>query len=118
MDLQLVQEIELLYSRICHALGDPKRLRILYALSRHPCYVSELALELEMPQPTVSRHLKVLRERNLVKTTRKGAAVHYELTDMRVIDALDLLRDVLRDRSVEQARLAEFSALDAELDNE
>ena len=38
-----------------------------------------LTQELEVPQPTVSRHLKVLREGGLVKATRQGASVQYEL---------------------------------------
>jgi len=116
MEAQLVREIELLYSQICHALGDPKRLMILYALGRQPRYVSELAAELNLPQPTVSRHLKILRDRALVKTSRDGASVYYALADERVIQALDLLRAMLRDRMAEQARLAEFAALEAELD--
>jgi DNA-binding transcriptional ArsR family regulator len=117
MELQLVQEIEMLYSQACHALGDPKRLMILYALSSKPRFVGELASELEMPQPTVSRHLKVLRESGMVQTTRNGIAISYALSDDRVIQALDLLRAVLRDRLHKQARLAEFSALDASLDS-
>lgn len=116
MDQQLVQELELLYERVCQALGDTKRLMILYALAKQPRYVSELAEELDIPQPTVSRHLKVLRERDLVSTTREGAAVYYSLNDERIIQALDLMRAILRDRLVEQARLAEFTALDADLD--
>ncbi len=118
MDAQLIQEIEMLYSQACHALGDPKRLMILYSLSRQPRYVSELAAELDLPQPTVSRHLKVLRERGMVQTTRDGAAVYYSLADERVIQALDLLRAMLRDRLTKQAHLAEFTALDAKLDSE
>ena len=118
MDAQLAQEIDLLYNRICHALGDPKRLLILYALARQPRYVSELAEELNIPQPTVSRHLKVLRERCLVAASREGAAVYYALVDERVIQALDLLRAVVRDRLLEQARLAEFAALDTGFETE
>ena len=38
-----------------------------------------------MPQPTVSRHLKVLRERRLVTPERDGADVRYSLADDRVI---------------------------------
>jgi len=113
MDAQLVQEVELLYGQVCQALGDPKRLLILYALSAHPYYVSELADELDMPQPTISRHLKILRDRCLVRATRDGAAVYYSLVDKRVIDALDLLRAVLHARIRQQAHLAEFSALDS-----
>ncbi len=112
MDKQLVKEIELLHEQVCLALGDPTRLLILYALSKQPRYVSELAAELDIPQPTVSRHLKILRERALVETTRDGSAVYYALTDDRIIQSLDLLRGLLRDRVLKQAHLVEFHALD------
>lgn len=114
MDSQLFQEIEILHQRICQALGDPKRLMILYLLNQCPRNVGELALELATPQPTISHHLKILRERSLVKVRKAGTTVCYTLADERVIAALDLLRAVLRDSLVAQARLAEFSALDAE----
>src|SRR5690242_20308141 len=117
MELQLIQEIEMLYSQACHALGDPKRLMILYALSRQPRYVGELAAELDIPQPTVSRHLKVLREAGMVQTAREGTAISYSLSDERVIQALDLLRGILRDRMQKQAHLAEFSALNASFES-
>jgi DNA-binding transcriptional ArsR family regulator len=118
MDDQLSQELELLHSRVCHALGDPKRLRILYSLSQRPRYVSELAEELDLPQPTVSRHLKILRDRCMVTTYREGAAVYYTLKDTRVIEALNLLRAMLHDRLQEQAQLASFTALTNELESE
>jgi ArsR family transcriptional regulator len=50
---------------------------------------------LNVPQPTVSRHLGVLRERGLVHSERQGTAVYYTLADTRIIDALDLMRSVL-----------------------
>ena len=86
-------------------MADPKRIIILYALHEKPRYVSELADELEMPQPTVSRHLKILRDCSLVKTNREGAAVYYAINDERIIQALDLMRGMLRDRVMQQARL-------------
>ncbi len=113
MDQQIVKEVEMLHAQVCLALDDPKRLLILYALSQQSRYVSELAVELSCPQPTISRHLKVLRERGLVTTERDGAAVYYSLTDERIIQALDLMRAMLRDRMVQQADLAEFRALDS-----
>jgi DNA-binding transcriptional ArsR family regulator len=105
MDERLEQEVNLLHAHVCQALADPKRILILYALSESPKYVSELADKLDIPQPTVSRHLKVLRERSLVTTEREGAAVYYSLTDARVIEALDLLRAVLSDTLTQQAQL-------------
>lgn len=107
MDERLKQEIDLLHAHVCQALADPKRILILYALADAPRYVSELAESLGVPQPTISRHLKVLRERSLVTTERDGAAVYYSLTDRRVIEALDLLRAVLVNTLTQQAQLAQ-----------
>lgn len=105
MDIELIREIELLNQRVCKGLGDPKRVMILYALAQRPRYVSELAAELDTPQPTISRHLKVLRDCSLVTTHREANAVYYAVADDRIIQALDLMRAMLRDRIMENARL-------------
>ena len=60
-----------------------------------------------MPQPTVSRHLKMLREQRLVNNERDGVSVRYSLADGRVIDALDTMRAVLLGGLTQQAQLAE-----------
>jgi DNA-binding transcriptional ArsR family regulator len=107
MEERLKNEVNLLHAHVCQALADPKRILILYALADKPRYVSELAEYLDIPQPTVSRHLKVLRERSLVVTERDGAAVFYSLADNRVLEALDLLRAVLVNTLTEQAQLVQ-----------
>jgi ArsR family transcriptional regulator len=101
----LTQEITYLHANLCSALADPTRLLLLYALSDQPRNVTELTQELNVLQPSVSRHLRVLRDGGLVRTTRQGSSVLYELTDRRVIEALDLLRGVLRDRIQRSADL-------------
>jgi DNA-binding transcriptional ArsR family regulator len=103
----LEEEVNQLHAQICGGLADPKRILILYALSERPCHVSELAANLNMAQPVVSRHLKILRERGMVTATRVGPAVEYRLGDHRLVQALDLLRDVLRDQLSHGARLVE-----------
>ncbi len=107
MDERLTREVNLLHANICQALADPKRILILYALAERPMFVGELAETLDTPQSTVSRHLKVLRDRRLVTTEREGASVRYSLADTRVIDALDSLRAVLVGALSEQAQLAQ-----------
>jgi DNA-binding transcriptional ArsR family regulator len=97
MDERLEQEITQLHGGVCSALADPTRIRILYCLSEHSCNVTEMSEELGIPQSTASRHLKVLRERDLVETEREGTSVIYTLRDRRLIDALDLLRAVVRE---------------------
>jgi len=94
----LAQEINHLHADFCSAIADPIRLLLLYSLAEAPRNVTELTREVSLPQPTVSRHLKILRDRGLVIATRQGIMVEYELADHRVIEALDLLRAVLRDQ--------------------
>lgn len=102
----LEQEVNALHAEVCAALADPKRILLIYELSEGPKNVTDLSRTLEMPQPLVSRHLKVLRERGMVGATRIGASVEYRLADERLVQALDLLRGVLRDHLSHRAGLA------------
>jgi DNA-binding transcriptional ArsR family regulator len=101
----LQEEITRLHADICSALADPNRILMLYALAEKPHCVNDLASELGLSQPAASRHLKVLRERGLVHPVRQGSSVEYSLVDSRLIDALNILRAVLRDRIVYRAGL-------------
>jgi ArsR family transcriptional regulator len=101
----LNQEICMMEAELCSAFSDPTRILILYELDEHPHTVNELAANLNVNQPTISRHLKILRDRGLVKADRQGTTMLYCLTDHRLIEALDLLRAVMRDRLVQRANL-------------
>ena len=105
--VKLEKEIDLLHERICSALGDPKRILILYLLAEQALYVNEICETLGLPQSTVSRHLRVLRDRNLVVTEREGTSVRYSLADKRIIAALDLMRGILASQWEAQADLAQ-----------
>jgi ArsR family transcriptional regulator len=110
MDKKLLKEINHLHAEVCGGLSDPKRIAILYALSDGAKNVMELADILETPQPTISRHLKILRERGMVIAERKGAHILYTLGDKRIIKALDLLREVLADHLSKRSALADAIA--------
>jgi ArsR family transcriptional regulator len=103
--LSISQEIHQLHADICSALADPTRILILYLLSDSPCTVNDLASKLNVAQPTTSRHLKILRERGLVRANRQAQNVEYSLNDPRIIEALDILRSVLRDTLSYRANL-------------
>ncbi len=100
-----LQEISQLEADFCFALADPTRILILYSLNEAPRTVTDLTIELGIPQPTTSRHLKILRDRGLVAVSRQGVSITYRLTDTRLIEALDLLRGVMRDRITHRALL-------------
>ncbi|PWB49848.1 MAG: transcriptional regulator [Anaerolineales bacterium] len=104
---QLTQEVSRLHADLCSALADPNRILMIYALAEMPRVVNELSDELGLSQPATSRNLKVLRERGLVYTVRQGNTLEYHLADERLVEALNLLRTVLRDRLAYNATLME-----------
>ncbi|MDJ0755963.1 MAG: metalloregulator ArsR/SmtB family transcription factor [Ardenticatenaceae bacterium] len=106
------KELSLLHNYLCQALSETKRIQILYALYDQPQHVTALAKTLGFPQPTVSRHLRVLRQRSLVTTRRDGPAVIYSVGDERVIAVLEMMRSILHDHLAKQSDLlqSDFAA--------
>lgn len=68
-------------AEIYKAASEPIRLWILAMLAHGELCVCHLHGALEAPQPTVSRHLGILRQAGLVRARREGSWVHYSLTD-------------------------------------
>ena len=92
-------------ANLCSSFADPTRILILYVLNDGPRNVTDLAKELGLAQPTISRHLKMLRDHGLVKANRQGTTVNYQIADRRLIEALDILRTVLRDTINDRANI-------------
>ena len=66
-------------AKICRALGDPNRLQIVQMLSGGEMCACRLLDHLEITQPTLSHHMKILCECGLVDTRRDGKWSHYSL---------------------------------------
>jgi ArsR family transcriptional regulator len=107
VDQKLELEINLLHTRICHALADPTRILIMYYLAEKPYCVNDLVDALKLPQSTISRHLGILRERSLVKTVREGSSITYTLADHRIIEALDTMRAILATQLANSVEIAQ-----------
>ena len=75
------------------ALGDPLRLQVLDALTAGKRCVCELQETIEIAPNLLSYHLRVLREADLVTTTRRGRWIDYALA----ADASDLITEALPD---------------------
>src|SRR5687767_13487246 len=96
-------------------VAEPTRLRILNCLAAAPLFVSDLQAVLDLPQPTVSRHLQVLRRAELVRDTPIAQFVLYRLRRERGVTGrmlsaiLDAVRDDVemraeRDRAADRSR--------------
>lgn len=107
----LREEVLRLHAQVCSGLADPNRILIIYSLADGPHNVTEISNIVELPQTTVSRHLKILRDRGIVRFERDGQTINYSLTDRRYIQALDLLRGILAEQLVDQAALAKEATI-------
>jgi ArsR family transcriptional regulator len=73
------------------ALADPTRVAIVNRLTKvDSVCVCDLTAAFELSQPTISHHLRILRDAGLVQVERQGTWAYYTL----VADAIDGLRDV------------------------
>jgi DNA-binding transcriptional ArsR family regulator len=88
-------------------LAEPNRRTILEALRERPCTVNMLVEILGASQPSVSKHLRILREAGLVSVRRDGQRRWYEV-DAEPLADLDLwlepFRELWSDRLDELAR--------------
>ena len=86
---------------IFKALADEGRLRILRSIDQAELSVAELVQALEMPQSTVSRHLKPMREAGLVAFRRDGTSVFYNRGELfRDAAFAQILKERLKEISV------------------
>lgn len=92
------RELTQLHASVCKGLADPKRLLIINALRDGERAVSELADAAGISQANASQHLAVLREKGLVEDRRDGQWVFYRVTSQKIIQAMDLLREVMADQ--------------------
>lgn len=104
-----IQELHLLHDHLCRALSDPRRMQILYALHEQPQHVTVLAEALDIPQPTVSRHLAVLRQCALVTNERDGTTITYSIAHPEIITIIDQMRGLLRKTLDTQSQMLEVA---------
>ncbi|MCP2257210.1 ArsR family transcriptional regulator [Streptoalloteichus tenebrarius] len=86
-------------ARVFKALGDPVRVRLLSLIASHDggeVCVCELSGAFDLTGPTISHHLKVLREAGLVTGERRGTWVYYRA----IPEALAALAEALRPATV------------------
>ena len=69
------------FLNVMKALSDPNRIKILKMLQHKMMCVCELQAALQIAQPSVSKHLKILENADLVDSKKDGMWVNYHLTD-------------------------------------
>src|SRR3954447_720209 len=76
-------------------LGHPARVRLLQLLRAGEQSVGALQAALELDSSGTSQHLAALRRQGLVTSRREGTSVHYRIRDARILELLELAREIL-----------------------
>ena len=73
------------------ALAHPARLSIVVGLLENECNVAEIQRRLELPQSTVSQHLRTLRNAGIIKGRKEGTKTCYRVVDMLVREFVKMM---------------------------
>lgn len=96
-----------LHSDICKTLANAKRQMILGALRDEELSVSDIQQRTGIPQATLSQHLALLRTHGVVRTRREGSRIYYSITNPKIIQAFDLITEVMQDILGDQKETAD-----------
>jgi len=79
-------------SEALKALAHPARLKIVAGLLKNECNVAQIQKVLRLPQSTISQHLRVLKNADIIKGKKEGAKTCYRVIDVRVRKIVGIIR--------------------------
>jgi DNA-binding transcriptional ArsR family regulator len=82
---ELADEVVYDLAELFKTMGDPTRIKIIYALKERELCVCDLSELLNMSSSAISHQLRVLRNNKLVKYRKEGRSVYYSLDDDHVM---------------------------------
>ena len=91
---------------ISKTLANPIRLAILHMLKDGEKSVNELTELLGISQSNLSQHLALMRQIEIVKTRKQGTSIYYSVTNPKINEACDTVREILLDQLKKRQELA------------
>jgi ArsR family transcriptional regulator, virulence genes transcriptional regulator len=95
-----------LQAEISKTIAHPLRIAIIHCLKGGERTVSDLTQTLGASQSNISQHLAIMRQRQIVKTRKKGSTVYYRVANPKISQACDMVREVLLEQLNQQQELA------------
>jgi ArsR family transcriptional regulator len=87
------------HADFCRICANAKRLKILDLLADGQARtVSTIEAETGITQSTLSQHLKVMRDQGILEREKEGVRNYYSIGDPRVVEAVEIVQGVIRDR--------------------
>lgn len=94
LDLRLLER----QADICKALGNVKRLQIIYLLKEGEMTAGDIAMALDTTPANASQHLHAMKQAGILESQRQGSNIYYRVADPSVLDACSVVRTVLREQ--------------------
>ena len=94
-----------LHADACKTLGSAARLKIIDALGLGELAVTDIARAVGARKANVSQHLAVMRQKGIVEARRQGLHVYYRLASPKVLQACQLMREVLLEQIASRGEL-------------
>ena len=98
------------HAEMCKVLSHPKRLELINLLRDREMSVGELSNKLVLAMANLSQHLAMMRERRILVSRKEGNVVYYRIANPRLLEAFDLLREILFEQIRRDAALIEGRA--------
>ena len=86
-----------MHSELCKTLANDKRQMILGALRGDELSVGQLVDATGISQANLSQHLSIMRSHGVVNTRRDGTRVYYSISNPKLIQAFDLITEVMQE---------------------
>jgi ArsR family transcriptional regulator len=92
---------------LCGIFSSPRRLEIIDILRDRELTVSEILDSMSISKTNLSQHLTLMKDRGILKSRREGQHIYYSVSNRKVIQAYELMSEVLReltDQKLEQIK--------------
>jgi len=79
-------------SETLKALAHPARLKMVAGLLKDECNVAQIQKVLGLPQSTISQHLRILKNADIIKGRKEGTKICYRVIDVRVRKIVEIIK--------------------------
>ncbi|MHB8485224.1 MAG: ArsR/SmtB family transcription factor [Candidatus Acidiferrales bacterium] len=88
-------EVYARHAEMCKVFSHPLRLQVLNTLQKKEMSVTDMADRLGVAIGNLSQHLNMMKHRRVLRTRKDGNVVYYRLANPKILDAFDLIREIL-----------------------
>ena len=100
-----MEKIFELHADVCKVFSNSKRLEILNTLRDKEMTASELIEKIGLSKANLSQHMSILKSKGVVFTRREGVNIYYCISNPKIIQACDLMREVLLEQFQEKGKI-------------